>query len=203
MNNAIFKSFALTAGTALALRLAHRYSDDLNLWTAEASFMYGGEVRINVEHEIKKTVKCEHRINDPLRSVFTINKDFKIDFILDQTPFIAPMDEQEGIRMFSLQDIAALKIDAVAGYKPRHDKKDFFDIYTLLVKDIFSLKEMFSFFEQREGKNNFLDVLKNFLYNMELADQSKNPKLINNETFDWLTIKTALKTQIRHCINTF
>jgi hypothetical protein len=120
---------------------------------------------------------------------------------LDQTPFIAPIDEQEGIRMFSLQDIAALKIDVVAGYNPRHDKKDFFDIYILLKRNIFSMKEMFSFFEQREGEHNFLDVLKNFLYNMELADQSRNPRLIDNAIFDWLKIKTELKETVRNCIH--
>lgn len=52
MRNPAFDSFALTAGTALALRLGHRYSDDLDLWTSNTSFMYGGEVHIQVEREI-------------------------------------------------------------------------------------------------------------------------------------------------------
>lgn len=60
---------------------------------------------------------------------------------------------------------------------------------------------MFSFFEQREGKNNFLDVLKNFLYNMELADRSKDPRLINGKTFEWLKVKSNLKNAVRDCIN--
>jgi hypothetical protein len=60
---------------------------------------------------------------------------------------------------------------------------------------------MFIFFERREGESNFFDVLKNFLYNMELADNSKNPKLQNNQPFDWLKIKTELKTFVKNCIN--
>jgi hypothetical protein len=201
MQNPAFESFALTAGTALALRLNHRYSDDLDLWTSDISFLYGGEVRVNVEREIRRLAKCEHRINNPLRSVFIVNENFKIDFILDQTRAIAPPDIQDGIRMFSLQDIAALKIDAVAGYKPRHDKKDFFDIYTFLKNNLFSLREMFNFFEQREGESNFLDVLKNFLYNMELADHSRDPRLTSGEQWDWLRVKAELKLAVRECIN--
>ena len=102
--------------------------------------------------------------------------------------------------MFSLQDIAALKIDAVAGYKPRHDKKDFFDIYTLLKDNLFSFQEMFYFFEQREGENNFLDVLKNFLYNMELADHSKEPRLTNGLKLNWKGVQSELKRFVIDCI---
>jgi hypothetical protein len=201
MQKQLFNSFALTAGTALALRLAHRCSEDLDLWTTDIDFMYGGVLRTSVEREIKKMTKCEHRINDPLRSVFIVNQTFKVDFILDETPLIAPIDVQDGIRMFSLQDIAALKLDAVAGYAPRRDKKDFFDLYTLVRKNIFSLRKIFSFFEQREGKSNFFDVLKNFLYNIDLADTSANPRLATGENFDWQNIKAYLKQVVRACIN--
>ena len=197
MQNRLFDSFALAAGTALALRLAHRYSDDLDLWTADVDFMYGGQLRTNVEREIKHLVECNHRVNDPLRSVFVIDETFKVDFILDQTLNVAPLDVQERVRMFSLQDIAALKIDAVAGYAPRYDKKDFFDIYTLIVDDIFSITEMFTFFEQREGKSNLLDIFKNLLYNMELADKSNNPRLTNGRIFDWNKVKAYLKDVVR------
>jgi hypothetical protein len=200
MQHEVFDAFTLTGGTALALRLAHRYSDDLDLWTMNTGFMYGGSLRAAVHREIKKLITCEQRINDPLRSVFVVNETFKIDFILDQTPPIAPMDTQNGIRMFSLQDIAALKIDAVAGYAPRHNRKDFHDIYTFLSENIFSLSEMFGFFEEREGKHNFLDVLKNFLQNMALADHSGNPRLICGEELDWQKTKEYLKDAVRECI---
>ena len=197
MQNRIFDPFALTAGTALALRLAHRYSDDLDLWTTDVDFMYGGRLRANVEQEIKKMVDCEHRVNDPLRSVFVVSDAFKIDFILDQTPFITPVTLEDGVRMLSLHDIAALKIDAVAGYAPRHNKKDFLDIYTLMVEDVFSLTEMFAFFEQREGKNNLFDVMKNLLYNMALADKSTNPRLIDGREFNWNEVKEYMKNAVR------
>jgi hypothetical protein len=139
-------------------------------------------------------------VNDALRSVFVVNNTFKIDFILDQTPTIALTSVQEGVRMFSLQDIAALKINATAGYAPRFNKKDFFDIYTLLVEGVFSLTEMFTFFEQREGKNNLFDVFKNLLYNMESADKSKNPRLTDNRNFDWDTVKEYLKNEVKKTV---
>ena len=197
MQNKTFDSFALTAGTALALRLAHRYSDDLDLWTTNIEFLYGGQLRKNVEHEMRMIANCERRVNDAMRSVFVVNDTFKIDFILDQTPYIATVSIQEGLRLFSLQDIAALKIDAVAGYAPRHNKKDFFDIYSLLVEGIFSLTEMFSFYEQREGKSDLFDVLKNLLVNMELADSSNNPRLIGGQAFNWSGVKNYFKNAVR------
>ena len=59
----------------------------------------------------------------------------------------------------------------------------------------------FHFFEQREGKSNFFDVLKNFLMNMDAADKSKDPKLIRNGTFDWKQVKTRLKEKVRECVD--
>jgi hypothetical protein len=46
----------------------------------------------------------------------------------------------------------------------------------------------------------FLNALKNFLLNMELADKSKNPRPITNKRFDGEMIKRELKEAVKNCM---
>ncbi len=57
---------------------------------------------------------------------------------------LKPIVQTEGLRLASLEDIAAMKIRAI---EDRTTKKDFFDLYALL--DFFSLQEILNFAQQK------------------------------------------------------
>jgi predicted nucleotidyltransferase component of viral defense system len=73
--------------------------------------------------------------------------------------FITPIVQQDGLRMASLQDIAAMKMQAIVNNKR---KKDFWDIHELL--DYFTLEEMIQYGLQRNPytltENDILDSLR-------------------------------------------
>jgi len=54
----------------------------------------------------------------------------KVDFVRHNYPLVNDLIEEEGIRMASILDIAAMKFNAIAHSGQR--QKDFYDIYTLL-----------------------------------------------------------------------
>lgn len=116
-------TFRLVGGTAIALQLGHRRSVDIDFFTNE-------------------TVS-KRDIADSLRSLFPGNELFvttqKISGAVDgirlelyddgSTPFLDKPIVDDGIRMATLSDLAAFKLDAIV---ERREKKDYIDLYVLL-----------------------------------------------------------------------
>ncbi len=85
---------------------------------------------------------------------------------------IKPCFIQEGIRMFSIEDIAAMKLNAICG---RGSKKDFYDIYYLL--QLFSLKELLDFYDYKFQADNSWMALRSMQY-FEDAESEAEPELV-------------------------
>jgi len=94
-----------------------------------------------------------------------------------------------GIRLFALEDIAAMKLNAVAN---RGAKKDFYDIHALLSR--FSLPELLGFFEDKYQKMNSFTVTKSLAY-FDDADLEPDPMSLMN--LSWEQIKADLKLALR------
>ena len=60
--------------------------------------------------------------------IYVINK-IKVDFVDYNFQLLEPVNVIDGIRLVSKKDIAAMKLNAIAG---RGSKKDFIDVYQLL-----------------------------------------------------------------------
>ncbi len=86
--------------------------------------------------------------------------------------FIAPVVRQDGIRLASLQDIAAMKMQAIVDSKR---KKDFWDIHELL--EHFRLEELIQYGVQRNPYTLTEDKILNTLHH--LAEFSA----LNNDDF--------------------
>ncbi len=118
-------SFYLAGGTALALRLGHRVSLDLDLFSA----------RNKLGAEERQTVLDALNASGPIR--IKEAKDGTCHVDLGGTPvslfhYAYPMlghpQSWRGLDVASLEDIAAMKLSAVLG---RGSKKDFIDLYEL------------------------------------------------------------------------
>jgi Nucleotidyl transferase AbiEii toxin, Type IV TA system len=161
------KDFYLVGGTALALQLNHRNSIDIDLFTANEiqndkiiDYVSSQISRFDVLYNFRNTV------------IGYVNK-VKVDFITHNYPLINSPVTEEGITFLSLQDIAAMKLNAISNSGKR--LKDFIDVYYLL--EHFSLNEMIEFYSIKYPKFNPLIALRAVGYFEDIDPEMDPPKL--------------------------
>ncbi len=116
-------SFNLVGGTALSLKLGHRMSVDIDLFTDRDFDSH------HISRHLTETYKAEN-IKTLKNGIFCFIKDVKVDILAHQYPILNKVEEVEGIRMLSLQDIGAMKLKAILHSGTR--LKDFVDMHFLL-----------------------------------------------------------------------
>jgi len=117
------KDFNLVGGTALALLIGHRKSVDIDLFCPN-----------DFDSKTLGQYLADHYTQDKVavikNGIFTFINDVKVDILSHNYPIIDPVQTEEGIRMVSLKEIGAMKLNAMYGNGTR--LKDFVDIYALL-----------------------------------------------------------------------
>ncbi|MBQ3355246.1 MAG: nucleotidyl transferase AbiEii/AbiGii toxin family protein [Bacteroidales bacterium] len=134
MSHEAFNDYYLVGGTALALQRGHRISIDIDMFT---NLLYGdmktGELKDALTSLFPYVESLEKL--DETRVVYSLfvgterDNCVKLDICYDEKP-VFPLIEEEGIRMVSEKDIAAMKLNAIS--QDRQRKKDFWDIHDLL-----------------------------------------------------------------------
>ena len=115
-------SFSLVGGTALSLRYGHRSSVDLDLFYHE-TFDFDGIISTLQKRFNTRVVYKQQPTGF---GIFSFIDQIKVDIIHYPHPLIEAITEIEGIRMYSVADISAMKIQAILG---RAKKKDFWDLF--------------------------------------------------------------------------
>lgn len=178
------KGFYLVGGTALALRIGHRKSIDLDLFCTHD--FDANELLENLSADFgfvlffsgKNTLKGS--IND-----------VKIDILAHRYPLIGTPLIEDGIKLISLEDIAAMKLNAIAVSGQRI--KDFIDIYFLL--QIYTIEEMLGFYKTKYSQFHDVNVLKSLCW-FEDVDPSEWPVLIKSPRLGWKTISRTIEKAI-------
>jgi hypothetical protein len=109
----------------------------------------------------------------------------KVDFVNYHYPWLEKPVIIDGVRMASVKDIAAMKLNAIAG---RGSRKDFVDLYFLLKK--FELDEMMKFFIKKYQDGSPFLVLKSLTW-FEDAEKLQMPEMIKNVSWE----------EVKHCIS--
>ncbi|WP_276977366.1 nucleotidyl transferase AbiEii/AbiGii toxin family protein [Flavobacterium filum] len=162
------KGFYLVGGTALALKIGHRNSIDIDLFNQdefndnELLENLLEKFDLNLIYNRKNTIVC------------SINE-VKTDFIRHNYPLINNPITEEGITYLSLEDICAMKLHAIQNSGKR--LKDFIDIYFLL--EHFSLNQMLGFYEIKYKYSNKLIALRAINY-FDDIDPSIDPPVLKN-----------------------
>ena len=183
MQKEYLNSFVLVGGTALALQLGNRESIDLDLFSNtdfasnELLTSLLNDYQILVNNQLSQTL------------ITTINY-VKVDFIKFHYPFIRPFLVIENIRMASLEDIAAMKLDAITG---RGSKKDFYDLFFLLQH--YSIDELFSFYTEKYPHQTTFHVARSLTY-FDDADIQPSP-IVFDKTITWETVKKKIISVIQ------
>lgn len=110
---------------------------------------------------------------------------------LSNESFINDFSSFNKIRLAGLKDIAAMKLEAVAG---RGSKKDFIDLFFLLKR--FTINEIFEFhiIKYGPGLSNRYHLLKSLVYFTD-ADQEAMPVMINQ--INWDDVKSRITSLVR------
>jgi len=135
MQDEKLRQFSLVGGTALALYLGHRKSVDIDLFSQQLFDVQELEEYITHAYNYQTIRKSEVTLIGNINLV-------KVDCIRYNYPLAEPVIESDGIRMYSMSDIAAMKLTAISQSGKR--LKDFVDIACISSK--MSLEDMLNAF---------------------------------------------------------
>lgn len=177
-----FNEFALAGGTSLSLQIGHRLSYDLDFFGQKK--IDSIEILNNISVIAKPTII--HQTQNIL--ILNIN-DIKVDFVNYNYPLLKKVIFKDDLRLVAIEDIAAMKLAAIAG---RGKKRDFFDVFEIL--KYYTLNEILEFYRNKyEDGSEFL-VLKSLTY-FDDANLDADLKLFNNVT--WETVKKQILKAVR------
>jgi len=182
--------FFMVGGTALSLLIGHRISIDIDLFT-EKDFD-AGLLRRHLEQNQQMT---DAKVIG--NGVFGFINDVKIDIIAHKYPLVRPLQVTDGIRIVSLEDIGAMKLNAIAGSGNR--LKDFVDIYYLLEHRPF--KSLGNAYEQKYPNVNIKIAGNSLLYFNDI-DHSVPVKLMNGKV-EWNKIGKRLHQAVYNPMKIF
>ena len=177
--------FFLVGGTALSLKYGHRLSVDIDFF---------GHTHFDKEH-IKLALEKEFGddfvyAGNPVKwALFSFINNIKVDIVFYNHPIIEATETIENIRMYSTEDIIAMKINAILG---RGMKKDFWDIYELM--NHYSLSQMIDFYYKKFPKQMLLISIPEALTWFADADESEDPVSLKNQT--WEKVKKGIQEKV-------
>jgi len=184
MADETFNQFSLAGGTALSLLIGHRKSIDLDLFTAGEFNPLQLEKYLQEKYAFKGDILSGASLKGEVNGT-------KLDFIRHGYPDVEPRIQEDGIRLYSLKDIAAMKLSAIADNGTR--LKDFIDVAYL--SGYLSLKEMLAAFKTKYPQTNPYRAVKGLNYYDDIRFSERIDLL--GKGFRWETIAARLSYMTR------
>ena len=184
----LLRPFYLAGGTALALRLGHRISQDLDLFVNIETL--DDHLRHSIVEELRQGHSIDLLQDSVLGLVLTVDGQ-PVSFFSYGYPLLAPIDLVSGIQVAGILDIGLMKLDAIAG---RGTRKDFYDLYFIASR--ISLDELFARSSARypESRSFGMRVL-TALVDFGIADQQDEPTML--QPVEWDRVKAFFVTEAR------
>ena len=180
-----FNQFRLVGGTALSLYCGHRMSVDIDLFT-EAE--YGTIDFDGIEDYLVKqfTYVDFNKLPVGMGKSYFIGNDsqnaIKLDLYYTE-PFIDDVIEVDAIRMATIEEIIAMKIDVI---QRTGRKKDYWDLHEL--KGQYNIKDMLGFHLNRYPyTHNKKQILNNFV-DFEEANDDFDPVCLRDKYWEFIKL---------------
>lgn len=187
MSEDFFSEFFLVGGTALALRLGHRKSIDIDMFTQ-------GKIPVN---DVRKHLSEKYGFREEFREKDTLKGDIdgvKVDFIRYDYPLLNSPETFDGnIRIASNEDIIAMKLATITDSGSR--AKDFVDIAFL--SKYYSLNQMLDFYKAKFDGVNIFSATKALVYFTDI-DFSSEPVNLMHGKFEWAKVEARLIDMVRN-----
>jgi predicted nucleotidyltransferase component of viral defense system len=185
MQAEVFRDFRLVGGTALSLQIGHRMSIDIDLFT-DADY---GTIDFDVIQNYLE-INFEY-VDSGFGGIVGMGKSYlvgsdrdntvKLDVYYSNDKFIESAVVIEGVRMATIQEIIAMKVDVISRVGR---KKDFWDLHDLLPK--YDISTMISLHKQRsEYTHDEGQILKNFT-DFNSADGDFDPICLKGKYWEFI-----------------
>jgi len=163
----ISRHFYLGGGTALALHIGHRYSQDFDFFSSE-------EFNNEWLKQALSTVGILKVFQDKKGTLEGMLRNSRFSFFYYPYPLLRPLVQFENIKLASVTDTALMKLSALSS---RGSKKDFIDLYSL--RDSLVWKSLMRNFEKkyRGTGYNLYHILKSLAYFVD-AEAEPMPRMI-------------------------
>ena len=173
----------LVGGTSLALQYGHRSSVDLDMF---GDVPDDDQALLDI---LERFGTVQGQKTSKYIKSFVVDA-IKVDFVnYSRYPWIDDAVVEDGLRLASPKDIAAMKTYAVQN---RGSKKDFIDMYFLLQH--FTLEEILGFYSQKYPNYSMFRTRMSLTY-FEDAENQECPKMWVD--VDWKTVKESISQAVR------
>lgn len=183
MQSDVFNDFRLVGGTALSLQIGHRESIDIDLFSDSVY----GSLDFNA---IKNYLKENFDYVDFLDTIPAMGTSYfigenkentvKLDVYYTDTYIQTPI-EVDGIRMATIEEIIAMKIDVV---QRGGRKKDFWDLHDLL--QYYTISQMLALHQQRYPYSHDRELIIQNFTSFQQADDDFNPICLKGKYWEFI-----------------
>jgi len=175
------KGFYLAGGTSLALKIGHRTSVDIDLFSAY-SFDTGQLLEnLSADFGFNLFFSAANTLKGSINGV-------QVDILAHRYPYVSPPVILYNIAMLSTEDIIAMKLNAISISGQR--VKDFIDIYYLLKS--YSVSDMIRFYKIKYASFNEVNVLKSLVW-FDDIDLTDWPVLLQHPELKWPEIMKKIR----------
>jgi len=168
--------FYLAGGTALALQVGHRLSQDLDFFAAD---LFDEQVLI----QRLQTLQAFSVVAEAPHTLHTTIKGSRVTFLGYTYPVLFPFLRFLDVAVADPRDIACMKVSAIAS---RGTKRDFVDLYVSAKR--FGLANILEWFDRKYAQthHNKLHLLKSLTF---FDDAEKDPMPHMLVLLDWEEVK--------------
>lgn len=168
-----FDGFFLVGGTALALQIDHRLSIDLDFFSIQQFDNQQVEAHLSEQYGFHTDYVASNTLKGFVQNV-------KVDFLTHAYPLVRPLVQAEGLSLAALEDIGAMKLNAIAHNGNR--QKDFYDLYFLL--EHHSLQDFLLAYQTKYSNSNPIIPLKGITWFDDIDFEMEKPMLKRKTSFD-------------------
>lgn len=176
--------FYLAGGTALALRLGHRISVDLDFFHPDGFDPPRAITLLEAVTGERPTV-----LQQTAGSVAMMLCETKVEILEYCYPMLEPVEDHGGIPLCALADNTAMKLSAIMS---RGAKKDFVDLSALL--GTASLQQMLEWFGRKFPTVEPFALLKSLTW-FEDAEQEPDPEFLDDQS--WQDVQSKIVAAAR------
>lgn len=181
------QKFYLGGGTALATFMGHRRSVDLDWFSQERisdSMALAQSLRdANIPFSTDQT--ATGTLHGQVEGV-------RVSFLEYRYPMLEPLVywEETGAFLASLDDLACMKLSAIA---QRGSKKDFIDVYALCTEHR-PLEQLLDLYQKKFSVTDIGPVIYGLVY-FDDAEEERDPLLLHK--IQWLQVKQAFRKWVK------
>jgi hypothetical protein len=179
--------FYLGGGTAVALRLGHRRSEDFDWFRPESL----GDPFV-LAARLRETAAGFDVTGMDRGTLHGVTSGVRISLLEYPYPLLSPAERwlEGGCRVASLEDLACMKLAAVA---QRGSRRDFVDIHGVIEAGL-TMEEMFDAYRRKYSTKEIGHVLRGLVY-FDDAEGEPMPRMLHE--VDWEGLKQDLIQRVR------